>query len=58
MVPSEVLPHPASTAVKPRVWPVLDVAGWSAMIDGDLRGVLRGIAVALPVFREQGRATS
>ncbi|MBB6551537.1 NADP-dependent 3-hydroxy acid dehydrogenase YdfG [Nonomuraea rubra] len=34
------------------------MAGWSAMIDGDLRGVLRGIAVALPVFREQGRATS
>ncbi|MEW1844406.1 SDR family oxidoreductase [Nonomuraea angiospora] len=32
----------------------LDVAGWSAMIDVNLRGVLHGIAAALPVFREQG----
>ncbi|MFC7381142.1 SDR family oxidoreductase [Sphaerisporangium rhizosphaerae] len=33
----------------------LDVAGWSAMIDVNLRGVLYGIAAALPVFREQGQ---
>jgi NADP-dependent 3-hydroxy acid dehydrogenase YdfG len=33
----------------------LDVAGWSAMIDVNLRGVMYGIAAALPVFREQGR---
>ncbi|MER6832010.1 SDR family oxidoreductase [Streptosporangium sp. NPDC000563] len=33
----------------------LDVAGWSAMIDVNLRGVLHGIAAALPVFREQGQ---
>ncbi|MFG1642489.1 SDR family oxidoreductase [Amycolatopsis sp. NPDC049252] len=33
----------------------LDVAGWSAMIDVNLRGVLHGIAAALPVFRRQGR---
>ncbi|MEV0613057.1 SDR family oxidoreductase [Nonomuraea sp. NPDC050404] len=32
----------------------LDVAGWSAMIDVNLRGVLHGIAAALPVFRRQG----
>ncbi|GAA5088461.1 NADP-dependent 3-hydroxy acid dehydrogenase YdfG [Thermocatellispora tengchongensis] len=32
----------------------LDVAGWSAMIDVNLRGVLHGIAAALPVFRAQG----
>ncbi|MBB3606864.1 NADP-dependent 3-hydroxy acid dehydrogenase YdfG [Mycolicibacterium sp. BK556] len=32
----------------------LDVDGWSAMIDVNLRGVLHGIAAALPVFREQG----
>jgi NADP-dependent 3-hydroxy acid dehydrogenase YdfG len=31
-----------------------DVAGWSAMIDVNLRGVLHGIAAALPVFRRQG----
>lgn len=31
-----------------------DVAGWSAMIDVNLRGVLHGIAAALPVFRGQG----
>ncbi|MEV1001311.1 SDR family oxidoreductase [Nonomuraea sp. NPDC050202] len=33
----------------------LDVAGWSAMIDVNLRGVLHGIAAALPVFRAQGQ---
>ncbi|MFJ1761299.1 SDR family oxidoreductase [Amycolatopsis sp. NPDC088138] len=33
----------------------LDVAGWSAMIDVNLRGVLHGIAAALPVFQRQGR---
>lgn len=33
----------------------LDVDGWSAMIDVNLRGVLYGIAAALPVFRGQGR---
>ncbi len=32
----------------------LDVSGWSAMIDVNLRGVLHGIAAALPVFRRQG----
>lgn len=32
-----------------------DVAGWTAMIDVNFRGVLHGIAAALPVFREQGR---
>lgn len=31
-----------------------DVAGWSAMIDVNLRGVLHGIAAAAPVFRRQG----
>lgn len=33
----------------------LDVDGWDAMIDVNLRGVLHGIAAALPVFRDQGR---
>jgi NADP-dependent 3-hydroxy acid dehydrogenase YdfG len=33
----------------------LDADGWSAMIDVNLRGVLNGIAAALPVFRRQGR---
>lgn len=33
----------------------LDVDGWSAMIDVNLRGVLNGIAAALPVFRGQRR---
>ncbi|CQD15693.1 SDR family oxidoreductase [Mycobacterium europaeum] len=33
----------------------LDVDGWSAMIDVNLRGVLHGIAAALPVFRRQRR---
>jgi NADP-dependent 3-hydroxy acid dehydrogenase YdfG len=32
----------------------LDVDGWSAMVDVNLRGVLHGIAAALPVFRRQG----
>ena len=32
----------------------LDVDGWQAMIDVNLRGVLYGIAAALPVFRRQG----
>lgn len=32
----------------------LDADGWSAMIDVNLRGVLHGIAAALPVFRRQG----
>ncbi len=31
-----------------------DVDGWSAMIDVNLRGVLHGIAAALPQFRKQG----
>jgi NADP-dependent 3-hydroxy acid dehydrogenase YdfG len=33
----------------------LDVDGWLAMIDVNLRGVLHGIAAALPVFRRQGQ---
>jgi len=33
----------------------LDVDGWSAMIDVNLRRVLHGFAAALPVFRRQGR---
>ncbi len=33
----------------------LDIDGWSAMIDVNLRGVLHGIAAALPVFRRQGQ---
>jgi NADP-dependent 3-hydroxy acid dehydrogenase YdfG len=33
----------------------LDVAGWEAMIDVNVRSVLYGIAAALPVFRRQGR---
>jgi len=32
-----------------------DVDGWSAMIDVNLRGVLHGIAAALPQFRKQER---
>jgi NADP-dependent 3-hydroxy acid dehydrogenase YdfG len=31
-----------------------DVDGWSAMIDVNIRGVLHGIAAALPQFRQQG----
>jgi NADP-dependent 3-hydroxy acid dehydrogenase YdfG len=33
----------------------LDVDSWDAMIDVNLRGVLHGIAAALPVFRRQER---
>jgi NADP-dependent 3-hydroxy acid dehydrogenase YdfG len=33
----------------------LDVDDWTAMIDVNVRGVLHGIAAALPVFRRQGR---
>ncbi|GGK81996.1 SDR family oxidoreductase [Mangrovihabitans endophyticus] len=33
----------------------LDVEGWDAMIEVNLRGVLHGIAAALPLFRAQGR---
>ncbi|HEX4226418.1 MAG TPA: SDR family oxidoreductase [Pseudonocardiaceae bacterium] len=33
----------------------LDVDDWDTMIDVNLRGVLHGIAAALPVFRGQGR---
>jgi NADP-dependent 3-hydroxy acid dehydrogenase YdfG len=33
----------------------LDVDGWSAMIDVNLRGVLHGFAAAIPVFRRQGQ---
>jgi NADP-dependent 3-hydroxy acid dehydrogenase YdfG len=32
----------------------LDVEDWDVMIDVNLRGVLHGIAAALPVFRDQG----
>lgn len=32
----------------------LDVDGWDAMIDVNLRGVLHGIAAAMPVFGKQG----
>jgi NADP-dependent 3-hydroxy acid dehydrogenase YdfG len=32
-----------------------DVQGWSSMIDVNVRGVLHGIAAALPVFRRQGQ---
>jgi NADP-dependent 3-hydroxy acid dehydrogenase YdfG len=32
----------------------LDTDGWDMMIDVNLRGVLHGIAAALPVFRRQG----
>ena len=32
----------------------LGIDGWDAMIDVNLRGVLHGIAAALPVFRRQG----
>lgn len=40
-----------------RIAPIsdLDVDDWDAMIDVNLRGVLHGIAAALPVFRAQGR---
>ncbi|MEV7549157.1 SDR family oxidoreductase [Amycolatopsis sp. NPDC089917] len=32
----------------------LDVEGWAAMVDVNLKGILHGIAAALPVFRSQG----
>src|ERR1700712_61101 len=32
----------------------VDVDGWSAMIDVNLRGGLYGLAAAMPVFRRQG----
>ena len=32
----------------------IDVDGWSAMIDVNVKGVLHGIAAALPVFQRQG----
>ncbi len=40
-----------------RIAPVraLDLDDWDAMIDVNVRGVLHGIAAALPVFRDQGR---
>ncbi|MFJ9780668.1 SDR family oxidoreductase [Amycolatopsis sp. NPDC101161] len=40
-----------------RIAPIadLDVDAWDAMIDVNLRGVLHGIAAALPVFQKQGR---
>lgn len=40
-----------------KIGPVVDgdVDGWSSMIDVNLRGVLYGIAAAMPVFRRQGR---
>ncbi|QKG24270.1 SDR family oxidoreductase [Actinomadura verrucosospora] len=39
-----------------RIGPVsdLDVEGWSTMVDVNVKGVLNGIAAALPVFRRQG----
>ncbi|MFD0539663.1 SDR family oxidoreductase [Actinomadura luteofluorescens] len=39
-----------------RIGPVadLDVEGWSAMVDVNVKGILHGIAAALPVFRRQG----
>ena len=32
-----------------------DLTSWSAMVEVNLKGVLHGIAAALPVFRRQGR---
>ncbi|SCF24684.1 SDR family oxidoreductase [Micromonospora mirobrigensis] len=39
-----------------RISPVadLDVEGWSAMVDVNVKGILHGIAAALPVFTRQG----
>ncbi len=31
-----------------------DLANWSAMVDVNIKGVLHGIAAALPIFRRQG----
>ncbi|WP_067895078.1 SDR family oxidoreductase [Nocardia vaccinii] len=46
-----------SNAGVARIAPVraLDLDDWDAMIDVNVRGVLHGIAAALPVFRDQGR---
>ena len=46
-----------SNAGVSRIGPIadLDVDGWSAMLDVNVRGVLNGIAAALPVFRRQGQ---
>ncbi len=46
-----------SNAGVARTAPLSDiaVADWDTMIDVNLRGVLHGIAAALPVFRSQGR---
>ncbi|CAN5363862.1 SDR family oxidoreductase [soil metagenome] len=33
----------------------LDIEGWSSMIDVNLRGVLNGIAAAMPIFQQRGR---
>lgn len=40
-----------------KIGPMTDVAtdAWSDMIDVNLRGVLNGIAAALPIFQRQGR---
>lgn len=45
-----------SNAGVARIAPVgaLDVGAWNAMIDTNLRGVLHGVAAALPIFRAQG----
>jgi NADP-dependent 3-hydroxy acid dehydrogenase YdfG len=45
-----------SNAGLARIAPVsaLDIDAWNAMIDTNLRGVLNGVAAALPVFRAQG----
>ncbi|MFB9239571.1 SDR family oxidoreductase [Plantactinospora siamensis] len=32
----------------------LDIEGWSAMVDVNVKGILHGIAAALPVFARQG----
>jgi NADP-dependent 3-hydroxy acid dehydrogenase YdfG len=39
-----------------RISPIteLDVEGWSAMVEVNVKGILHGIAAALPVFRGQG----
>ncbi|GAB2693555.1 SDR family oxidoreductase [Nocardia thraciensis] len=37
-----------------RVVADLDVDGWSAMVDVNVKGILHGIAAALPVLRRQG----
>jgi NADP-dependent 3-hydroxy acid dehydrogenase YdfG len=32
----------------------LDLAGWSAMVDVNVKGILHGVVAALPAFRRQG----